>query len=193
MQNNTNVTTLENSLFYLKTAITTNNYSTMKPIFSFFKSSFVFFGLLNLISCSNILPDCNSCSSPPLAQLSGRWELLRWNLPPDQKGLVKNRTIPHGDNGEPIIIEFNQEKKMLSGYSGCNRFFSQLTIDTKNAVVLGNIGSTKMMCIENSRMELERDFLNQLDDYRSLNMRGEQLLLVGRTGDVLAFGRRGPP
>ena len=92
-----------------------------------------------------------------------------------------------------MSIEFNQEKKMLSGYSGCNRFFSQLTIDTKNAVVLGNIGSTKMMCIENSRMELERDFLNQLDDYRSLNMRGEQLLLVGRTGDVLAFGRRGPP
>jgi heat shock protein HslJ len=165
----------------------------MKLIFSFFKSSFVFFGLLNLISCGNLLPDCNSCSSPPLAQLNGRWELLRWNLPPDQMGLVKNRTIPHGDNGDPIMLEFNQEKKLLSGYSGCNRFVSQLSIDSKNAIVLGNIGSTKKMCLENSRMELERDLLNQLDDYRSLNMKGDQMLLVGRTGDVLVFSRRGPP
>ncbi len=173
--------------------MTTNKYSPWMPIFLYFKFGFVFLGLLSLASCSNILPDCNSCSSPPLFQLNGRWELLRWNLPPDQRGIVKNRTIPHGDNGEPIIMTFNQETKMLSGYAGCNRFFSQLSIDSKNAIILGNIGSTKMMCAENYRMELERDFFNQLDDYRSLNLKGDQLLLVGRTGDVLVFGRRGLP
>jgi hypothetical protein len=42
-------------------------------------------------------------------------------------------------------------------------------------------------------MELERDFLNQLSDYRSLQLKDDQMLLVGRTGDVLVFGRRGPP
>jgi heat shock protein HslJ len=50
-----------------------------------------------------------------------------------------------------------------------------------------------MMCAENYRMELERDFLNQLEDYRSLRMNDDQLLMVGRTGDVLVFGRIGPP
>jgi heat shock protein HslJ len=173
--------------------MTTNIYSVKQSIFRNFAFSFVFLSLLGLVSCSNILPDCNACSSPPLSQLNGRWELLRWNLPPDAMGKINLRRIPHGDNGEPIIIEFNQEKKILSGYSGCNRFFSPITIDSKNAIVLGKIGSTMMMCAENSRMELERDFLNQLDDYRSLTLKGNELLLLGRTGDALVFGRRGPP
>jgi len=119
--------------------------------------------------------------------------MLRWYYPPDANGKVPMRKIPHGDNGEPIIFEMNAETKMISGYSGCNRFFGSLTTDSKNAVQIGKMGSTKMMCAENYRMELERDFLNQLADYRSLQIKDEQLLLVGRTGDVIVFGRRGPP
>jgi heat shock protein HslJ len=47
--------------------------------------------------------------------------------------------------------------------------------------------------MENFRMELERDFLNQLQDYRSLQMKDDQLILIGRSGDVLNFGKRGQP
>jgi heat shock protein HslJ len=173
--------------------MTTNNYHVKKSIFSNFTYGLVFLSLLGVVSCSNILPDCNSCSSPPLSQLNDRWELLRWNLPPNAQGVSKLRRVPHGDNGEPIIIEFSLEKKMLSGYSGCNRFFAPITTDSKDAIVLGKIGSTMKMCVEGYRMELEHDFLNQLDDYRSLNVKGDELLLIGRTGDVLLFGRRGPP
>jgi heat shock protein HslJ len=166
-------------------------YILKKSFFSIFSLGFVFLSLLSLVSCTNLLPDCNACSSPPLSTLSGRWELLRWNRPPDATGRVTQRAIPHGDNGEPIMIEFNQDKKILSGYSGCNRFFAPITSDSKSAIVLGRIGSSMMMCNENYRMELEHDFLNQLEDYRSLNVKEDQLLLIGRTGDVLAFGRRG--
>ena len=82
---------------------------------------------------------------------------------------------------------------MVSGYAGCNRFFGTITTDAKNAIEIGKLGSTKMMCAESYRMDLERDFLNQLSDYRSLQLKDDQMLLVGRTGDVLVFGRRGPP
>jgi heat shock protein HslJ len=150
------------------------------------------FAIFFLQSCSNMLPDCNSCSSPPLSQLNGRWELLRWYYPPDATGKVQMRKIPHGDNGEPIVFEINQNKKMIAGYSGCNRFFGTITTDAKNAIQIGKLGSTKMMCIENYRMELETDFLNQLGDYRSMQLKDDQLLLAGRSGDVLVFGRRGP-
>ncbi len=168
-----------------------NSTRTLKTSFLLVFTSFL--SLFLIISCSNMLPECNSCSTPPLNQLSGRWEMLRWHYPPDANGRVQMRKIPHGDNGEPIIFEIDQNKNMIAGYSGCNRFFGSLTTDAKNAVQVGKIGSTKMMCAENYRMELERDFLNQLEDYRSLQIKDDQLLMVGRTGDVLVFGRRGPP
>jgi heat shock protein HslJ len=171
----------------------TNKYSSLYSKFSLFRLSFAFFGLFLLNSCSNMLPDCNSCSSPPLASLNGRWELLRWNYPPDANAKVQLRKVPHGDNGQPIIIEFSNEKKMVSGNAGCNRFFGTITTDAKNAIEIGKLGSTKMMCAESYRMELERDFLNQLTDYRSIQLKDDQMLLVGRTNDVLVFGRRGPP
>jgi heat shock protein HslJ len=171
----------------------TNISSPLDSKFSFFRLSFVFLAVFLLNACSNLLPSCNSCSTPPLSQLNGRWELLRWNYPPDASGKVQLRKVPHGDNGEPIIIEFSNEKKMITGYSGCNRFFGTITTDSKNAIEIGKMGSTKMMCSENFRMELERDFLNQLQDYRSLQMKDDQLLLIGRTGDILVFGRRGQP
>ena len=171
----------------------TNNNSSRTLKLSFLGLFASFLSLFFLNSCSNMLPDCNSCSTPPLMQLSGRWEMLRWFYPPDASGKVPMRKIPHGDNGEPIIFEINSETKMISGYSGCNRFFGSLTTDSKNAVQIGKMGSTKMMCAEKYRMELERDFLTQLADYRSLQIKDEQLLLVGRTGDVIVFARRGPP
>jgi heat shock protein HslJ len=171
----------------------TNFYSPFSSIFSFFRLSFVFLGTFFISACSTMLPDCNSCSSPPLSQLNSRWELVRWIYPPNASGKGQIRKIPHGDNGEPIIIEFSDEKKMITGYSGCNRFFGTITTDSKNAIEIGKMGSTRMMCAENYRMELEKDFLNQLQDYRSIQMKNDQLLLIGRSGDVLAFGRRGQP
>jgi heat shock protein HslJ len=171
----------------------TNISSPLDSKFSFFRLSFVFLAVFLLIACSNMLPSCNSCSTPPLSQLNGRWELLRWNYPPDASGKVQLRKVPHGDNGEPIIIEFSNEKKMVSGFSGCNRFFGTITTDSKDAVQISKVGSTRKMCMENFRMELERDFLNQLQDYRSLQMKDDQLILIGRSGDVLNFGKRGQP
>jgi heat shock protein HslJ len=43
------------------------------------------------------------------------------------------------------------------------------------------------MCIQDQANELERDFLNILDDYRSWQQNQNQLLLFARSGDVFVF------
>jgi heat shock protein HslJ len=141
-----------------------------------------------MVSCTAILPDCNVCSSPPLFDLNGHWTLVRWNLPP-QNGQIKLRSIPEINSPDPIFIDFDATQKLLSGSSGCNRFFSKLKEDSKGAIVLGPIGSTKKMCLENQRNLIERDFLNVLEDYRSWQQNQNQLLLFGKSGDVLVFAR----
>jgi hypothetical protein len=40
---------------------------------------------------------------------SHRWELVYW----------EGRTVPHGDNGEPVILSFKDGR--VSGHAGCNR------------------------------------------------------------------------
>ena len=39
---------------------------------------------------------------------SHRWELVYW----------EGRTVPHGDNGEPVILSFKDGR--VSGHAGCN-------------------------------------------------------------------------
>ena len=167
----------------------TNTSSCKSTFLAIFRPFLAIFFILNLISCATILPDCNVCSSPPLNALDGQWELVRWNLPP-QAGQVKVRNIPQGDKNPPIRIQFNFEKKLLSGYSGCNTFLSHLTEGSKNAIVLGKISTTRKSCESYQQNYLERDFLNILNDYRSWQQNKDQLLLLGREGDVLVFSER---
>ena len=40
------------------------------------------------------------------------------------------------------------------------------------------------------RMELERDFLYELNDYRTIVRNGDQLLMIGANREVLSFTQR---
>lgn len=142
---------------------------------------------LGLSACASVFEPC-SCSSPPLASLNGTWELTRWNLPP-HNGQVRLRSIPHGDNGEPLKMTFDLANKRLSGFSGCNNFTAGVTDDPKG-IVIGPIASTRKMCAQDRMNQIEYDFYYQLKDYRSFQMEKDQLLLMGRDGDVLAFRKR---
>ena len=172
--------------------MTTNRYSKKHPFFRIFYPFILLLPLLGLISCSNLLPDCNVCSSPPLVDLNGKWELVRWNLPPNQSGQIRLRNIPSNPEGPSIAMMFDPSQKILSGFSGCNQFSSKLTEDSKGAIVIGHIALTRKMCAENQRMEFERDLMNILTDYRSWKQQHHQLLLIARTGDVLLFERHSP-
>ncbi len=143
-------------------------------------------GLGFLTACANVIPPCNAKTSPPSGELRNtKWELVRWNLSPNAKGEVRSRQIPQGDSSNPIQIIFDANGERVSGSTGCNRFAARITEDARG-FTLDQIAATKMACTP-QRMELENDFLYQLNDYRSIVRNGDQLLMIGADREVLSF------
>ena len=143
-------------------------------------------GLGLLVGCANVIPSCGAKISPPSSELKNtKWELVRWNLPPNSNGEVRTRQIPQGDASNPIQIIFDANGQRVSGSTGCNRFTATLDEDSRG-FSLKQIASTKMTCSP-QRMELENDFLYELNDYRSIVRNGDQLLMIGTDREVLSF------
>lgn len=143
-------------------------------------------GLGFLTACANVIPQCTAKTSPPSSEFRNtKWELTRWNLPPNAKGEVRTRQIPQGENSNPIQIIFDANGERVSGSSGCNRFTARISEDARG-FTLDQIASTKMACTP-QRMELENDFLYELNDYRSIVRNGDQLLMIGADREVLSF------
>ena len=146
-------------------------------------------GLGLLSACANVIPPCGAKISPPSSELRNtRWELTRWNLPPNSNGEVRARQIPQGEASNPIHITFDVNGQRVSGSTGCNRFTAELNEDARG-FSLSKIASTKMACTP-QRMELENDFLYELNDYRSIVRNGDQLLMIGSDREVLTFTQR---
>ncbi|MBU3577635.1 META domain-containing protein [Polynucleobacter sp. UK-Kesae-W10] len=144
-------------------------------------------GLLG--ACANVIPPCGAKISPPSSELRNtKWELTRWNLAPNNKGEVRARQIPQGEASNPIQITFDASGQRISGSTGCNRFTAELDEDARG-FSLKRIASTKMACTP-QRMELENDFLYELNDYRSIVRNGDQLLMIGTDREVLSFSQR---
>ena len=146
-------------------------------------------GLGFLTACANVIPPCTAKSSPPSSEFRNtKWELVRWNLAPNNKGEVRARQIPQGDNSNPIQIIFDANGERISGSTGCNRFTAQIDEDTRG-FTFTKIAATKMACTP-QRNELENDFLYELNDYRSIVRNGDQLLMIGADREVLSFTQR---
>ncbi|QWD62531.1 META domain-containing protein [Polynucleobacter sp. MWH-UH25E] len=160
------------------------NQTSKRPFLAFFLLTLGF-----ISGCANVIPPCGAKISPPSSELRNtRWELTRWNLPPNSKGEVRARQIPQGEASNPIQITFDTNGQRISGSTGCNRFTAELDEDSRG-FSLSKITSTKMACAP-QRMELENDFLYQLNDYRSIIRNGDQLLMVGNDREVLSFIQR---
>ena len=159
--------------------------SLRRPSKGFFLTlSCLSLGLLS--GCANVIPPCGAKISPPSSELKNtKWELTRWNLPPNSNGEVRTRQIPQGDASNPIQIIFDASGQRLSGSTGCNRFTATLDEDARG-FSLKQIASTKMAC-NPQRIELENDFLYELNDYRSIVRNGDQLLMIGTDREVLSF------
>jgi len=146
-------------------------------------------GLSLLTACASVIPPCGAKISPPTRELRNtQWELIRWNLTPNANGEVRARQIPQGERSNPIQIAFDANGERLSGSTGCNRFTAQISEDERG-FTLEKIASTKTACSP-QRMELENDFLYELNDYRTIVRDGDRLLVIGRDREVLSFAQR---
>ena len=166
----------------MKTAIFRPSKGPIKRIFLILSC----LGLAFLTGCANVIPPCTAKTSPPSSEFRNtKWELVRWNLAPNARGEVRARQIPQGDNSNPIQMIFDVNGERMSGSTGCNRFTARITEDARG-FTLDHITSTKMACTP-QRMELENDFLYELNDYRTIVRNGDQLLMIGADREVLSF------
>jgi heat shock protein HslJ len=152
-----------------------------------------------------MLGACTTATAPDLpsagtnlnqTQPSGpsRWELVRWQQP---DGAL--RDIPHGDNGQPIIFEFNEgidaAQGTVSGTSGCNRFTGSYG-KTDTGIRFDRIAGTRMACPP-PRMELESALLKAMQTpfatvgtQPSAGSTGRQIIWKTAGGDLLQFVER---
>lgn len=123
-----------------------------------------------------------------------RWELVRWQQP---DGSLK--TLPHGDNGEPVLFEFNAgidaAQGTVSGTTGCNRFTGSYG-KTESGMRFDRIATTRMACPE-PRMALENSLLKAMQQpfatvgtQPSAGSTGRQIVWKTADGDLLQFVER---
>ncbi|KWR90173.1 META and DUF4377 domain-containing protein [Cupriavidus sp. IDO] len=123
-----------------------------------------------------------------------RWELVRW-----QQADGTLRDIPHGDNGQPVIFEFNggidAAQGTVSGTSGCNRFTGGYG-KTDTGIRFDRIAGTRMAC-PLPRMELESALLKAMQSpfvtvgtQPSAGSTGRQIIWKTADADLLQFVER---
>lgn len=119
-----------------------------------------------------------STENAPRLIESNRWELVRWG----------DRTVPHGDNGEPVILEFKDGR--ASGHTGCNRYHTRVTFGPGERQVTVSPGMTTRLACEPRRMEFEASFIRPFEASTGYRVEGERLLFESGGAPPLEFYRR---
>ncbi len=114
---------------------------------------FVFAALLALGACASPLTPLN-----PGPSLDGEWREATRAL-------------------HAPTVTFEGER--ASGFAGCNRWFATVRRGENPALTFEGVGTTRMMC-EGAQMEIERAFLQALDDTEMVTIDGEALVF----GDI---------
>lgn len=135
---------------------------------------------LPILLTSVLLSACNLTQLSPQTlqqRLNGGYELQRINSQSVESFL--------GEDFRPEsrpTLEF-QQKFLLAGYSGCNRFFGQGEL-SGNVLRLASGGSTKMMC-PGPQMQLEELILGALERGSQIELKGDYLKLKDGESELL--------
>lgn len=80
------------------------------------------------------------------------------------------------------------EGKRASGFSGCNRYFSQYITSSKGTINFSSIASTKMLCRHPDSRNTEHQFIDGLRHAHSFTINNGQLTIKGSSA-MLQFER----
>lgn len=135
----------------------------MNPIM---KAVFAVIMLATLSACAGSGGGASGPDNAQAALTASRWELVRW----------PGHVIPHGDNGEPVILNFQNEggESRVSGRSWCNRFTASYALREGGKLTIGRAASTRMACMEPA-MQFESAFLEKLEAITSYRINGSTM------------------
>ena len=128
------------------------------------------------------LAACASSSSTAGADLTASWwELTSW----------PGHEIPNGDNGEPVILNFqdNGKEASVSGRAWCNRFNAPYVLRDGSRLTIGHAAATRMACMGKA-MEFESAFLDKLQALERYKIDDKSLQLFAVDGEVMMLQRR---
>lgn len=107
-----------------------------------------------------------------------RWELTHWG----------DRSVPYGDDGEPVILTFKGGK--VSGHSGCNRYSAAVPFGPRRGDMKVSQGMTTRMACEPRHMEFETSFVRAFEASTRYRLDGESLSFDSDIAPPLEFYRR---
>lgn len=84
--------------------------------------------------------------------------------------------------GPPVTLTFEADGK-LGGSAGCNSYFATYILDAQSFSATG-IGSTEMACLDDQRMQQERDYLAALQSATALDRVGDTLTIAYAGGQL---------
>jgi heat shock protein HslJ len=97
---------------------------------------------------------------------------------------IKNRRLPKIETLP--FINFDKQKGSAGGNTGCNVFGGNYST-TREAIAITNIVSTMRACIEDERMNVERQFKNGLENANRFEIKGGKLNLYRNQTLLLTF------
>lgn len=128
---------------------------------------------LNLLFLSFTIIVVGSISANAQTEFAGtRWELIELN----------GKKIA----GDRPFVEFNKNERRISGTTGCNRMFGQYELN-RATIKVGDVGSTRMSCVQPRSMETETAFLKALESSTRLKRSGKTLTVYAEKKKILKF------
>ncbi|MFW5754572.1 MAG: copper resistance protein NlpE N-terminal domain-containing protein [Marinilabiliaceae bacterium] len=85
---------------------------------------------------------------------------------------------------ERPFIEFDIQRKKISGFGGCNRFFGKYSIQNDSTIRFSEMGATKKHCKD--AMETEDHFFDMLGKCRYLKISKTMLIMKDRDQEKMA-------
>lgn len=109
---------------------------------------------------------------------ANRWELVFWEGTP----------VPHGDNGEPVILTFFEGR--VSGHAGCNRMMAGYELGPEAGKIAVKALVTTQMACEEGRMRFEAAFTKAFGAATTVRFEGDHMYLDSPGGPSLKFHLR---
>ena len=109
---------------------------------------------------------------------ANRWELIYWEGTP----------VPHGDNGEPVILTFAEGR--VSGHAGCNRMTAGYELGPEAGRIIVKAPVTTRMACEEDRMKFEAAFTKAFGAATAVRFEGNHLHLDSPGVPTLKFHLR---
>jgi putative lipoprotein len=101
---------------------------------------------------------------------------------------LRGQSAPLGAGGRRATLRFDADSARISGFAGCNRYFSSYTLgDDEPALRFSAIGMTKMACSQG--MDLEQQYATALSQVTRYTIQDNRLTLLDASSALAVFTR----